>query len=92
MEKVRLGIIGIGNMGSFHIGNLKAGKCPEIELTAVADIDPARIRWAEENLPATVLKFDNAYDLLGADKILFLVNHFNRYYFINVNKCFHIIF
>ena len=23
------------------------------------------------------------------DKILFLVNHFNRYYFVNVNKCFH---
>ena len=32
MEKVRLGIIGAGNMGSGHIGNYpEAGKCPEIE-------------------------------------------------------------
>ncbi len=89
MEKVRLGIIGIGNMGSFHIGNLKAGKCPEIELTAVADIDPARIRWAEENLPATVLKFDNAYDLLDCGKIdaaLVAVPHFYHPHF--AKECF----
>src|SRR5699024_8994415 len=37
MEKVRLGIIGAGNMGSGHIGNYKKGLLPEIEITAVAD-------------------------------------------------------
>ena len=38
MEQVRLGIIGIGNMGTAHANNIKDGKCPEIKLTAVADI------------------------------------------------------
>lgn len=37
MEKVRLGIIGMGNMGSGHAKNLMDGKVPEIEITAVAD-------------------------------------------------------
>ena len=37
-KKIRLGVIGIGNMGSEHCRNLAAGKCPEIELAAVADV------------------------------------------------------
>ena len=49
MEKqVRLGIIGLGNMGSGHTNNILAGKCPEIRITAVADIDPARIAAYKE--------------------------------------------
>ena len=32
MEKVRLGIIGVGNMGTGHIGNIYGGHCPEVEL------------------------------------------------------------
>ena len=47
-KKVRLGIIGLGNMGSGHTNNILAGKCPEIEITAVADIDPARIAAYKE--------------------------------------------
>ena len=34
-SKVRLGVIGIGNMGTEHCRNILAGKCPEIELAAV---------------------------------------------------------
>ena len=29
MEQVRLGIIGVGNMGSGHTANIMAGKVPE---------------------------------------------------------------
>ena len=56
MKKVRLGIIGIGNMGSGHANNILKGLCPEIQLCAVADINPDRIRWAEENLPGLQVK------------------------------------
>ena len=35
MEKVKLGIIGIGNMGSVHLGNILKGKVPGLELAAV---------------------------------------------------------
>ena len=48
MDKIKLGIIGIGNMGSSHAGNIKSGKCPEIELVAIADINPERLDWAKE--------------------------------------------
>ena len=52
-KKLRLGIIGAGNMGSKHINNILAGKCPEIEVTAVADRDPSKlehVRTALENV------------------------------------------
>lgn len=54
MEKVRLGIIGVGNMGSGHAQNILDGKCPEIVITAVADRREARRQWAKETLPADV--------------------------------------
>ena len=65
METVRLGIIGVGNMGSGHANNIVAGKCPEITLTAVADINPARLEWAKENLPG-VTCFDTAEAMMDS--------------------------
>jgi predicted dehydrogenase len=52
MKKVRIGILGIGNMGSGHFGNILNGACPEIEVTAVCDINPARLEWATATLAA----------------------------------------
>ena len=46
MEKVRLGIIGIGSMGTGHAGNVLKGMVPDMELTAVADIRQSRLDWA----------------------------------------------
>ena len=77
--KVRLGIIGIGNMGSSHINNYVAGRMPEIEITAVADINPARLKWAEEQLPETVARFDSADALMDSglvDAVLIAVPHY----------------
>ena len=37
MDKIRLGLIGLGNMGTAHAENILGGKCPEIEITAAAD-------------------------------------------------------
>ncbi len=45
MEKIRLGIIGVGNMGSSHTDNIMKGLCPDIVITAVADINPERKAW-----------------------------------------------
>ncbi|MBR5025801.1 MAG: Gfo/Idh/MocA family oxidoreductase [Victivallales bacterium] len=44
MDKVHLGIIGLGNMGSGHIQHLKAGQVPRCELAAVCDIDAAKLK------------------------------------------------
>ena len=64
MTKVRLGIIGVGNMGSGHAANILAGKCPEIELTAVANRREARRQWAKDTLPEGTAIFEEGSDLI----------------------------
>ena len=51
MNQVKLGIIGLGNMGSGHCNNILAGLTPEIKLTAAADLRQSRRDWAKETLP-----------------------------------------
>lgn len=43
MNKVRIGIIGMGNMGKFHADYLLAGKIPRAELAAVCSTSPAKL-------------------------------------------------
>ena len=50
MKKVKIGIIGIGNMGSSHYNSILDGRVPEMEVVAVADINPDRLSWAKETL------------------------------------------
>ena len=51
MEKVRYGIIGLGNMGSnyqLNIFDYEPGKIPGAEITALCDIDPKKIEAMKE--------------------------------------------
>ena len=43
MTKVRIGIIGMGNIGQHHHGYLSAGKVNGVELTAVSDAIPGKL-------------------------------------------------
>ena len=43
MNKVRIGIAGLGNMGKFHADYLLQGKVGRCELTAVSSTSPARL-------------------------------------------------
>lgn len=81
MEQVRLGIIGIGNMGTAHANNIKDGKCPEIKLTAVTDINPKRLEWAAEKLDPSVAKFSTAEEMLDSgliDAAIVAVPHYDH--------------
>ncbi|MDD4699307.1 MAG: Gfo/Idh/MocA family oxidoreductase [Oscillospiraceae bacterium] len=78
MKKICLGIIGVGNMGRGHIENIVSGKCPEVEVTAVADIDSAKFEWAKGKLP-NVTTFDTAEEMMDSglvDSILIAVPHY----------------
>ena len=68
-KKIRLGIIGIGNMGSGHACRVVDGECPDFVLTAVADINPARKDWAAKRLGENVAFFDNAIAMLDSGLI-----------------------
>ena len=43
MKKVRIGIIGMGNMGKFHADYLLGSKVQRGELTAVCSTSPAKL-------------------------------------------------
>ena len=43
MTKVRLGIVGLGNMGSHHAREIGAGKIPRLEVAAVCDAKTERL-------------------------------------------------
>lgn len=59
MEKIKIGIIGYGNMGVGHVNNLMSGRIPAMELAAVCDIAPARRDAFQERYPQIPV-FDNA--------------------------------
>ena len=37
METVRIGIVGLGNMGKAHLANIRAGKVPGLRVTALCE-------------------------------------------------------
>ncbi len=81
MDKVRLGIIGIGNMGSSHAKNIIEGKTPDIELTAVADRKEDRRKWAKETLPESVKIFTEGTELMDSkvcDAVIVAVPHYQH--------------
>lgn len=80
MKKVKIGIIGIGNMGSSHAKHFMEGKCPQIELVAVADTNPERLAWAAETYPE-VQRFETAEAMLDSgllDACLVAVPHYDH--------------
>ncbi len=47
MDKVRMGVIGVGGMGSHHARYLQAGEVKRAEITAVCDIDEDKLKnWS----------------------------------------------
>ena len=51
MDKVRVGIIGVGNMGSAHAHCIYTGGIEGLELAALCDISPARQQYCREAYP-----------------------------------------
>lgn len=80
MEKVKIGIIGYGNMGSGHTNNLMGGKVPNMELVAICDIAEARRKAFSEKYP-DIPVFENAEDMYKSglcDTVLIAVPHYDH--------------
>lgn len=78
--KLRLGMIGAGNIATAHIHNILEGKCPDIEITAVADRKESRRQWAREQLPDAAI-FAEGSALIAArpcDAVLIAVPHYQH--------------
>ncbi len=78
-RKIRLGVIGIGNMGSEHCRMIAGGMCPEVELCAAADLREARQQWAREKLGDSVRVFGSGQALIDSgvcEAVLIAVPHY----------------
>lgn len=81
MENVRIGIIGIGNMGSSHAMQLVKSAIPAGSLEAVSDIRPDRLKWAKDDLGGDVKLYDNADAMLeagGIDAVIIATAHYEH--------------
>ena len=80
MNEVRMGIIGLGNMGTSHAKNLAEGKVPRMKLAAICDIAEARRDYAKEHYP-DVPVFDEAEKLMKSglvDAVIIAVPHYDH--------------
>lgn len=78
MEKVRVGLIGFGNMGSSHVKFLTGGKVPKMELACLCDIDKERRDAFSEKFP-DIPVFDDAETLMKSglcDMVIIAVPHY----------------
>lgn len=81
MKKIKLGIIGVGNMGSSHVTRVLAGETPEVELAAIADMDEQRRAWAKERVPETTRIFNDGSEMIqsgACEAVLIAVPHYQH--------------
>lgn len=79
MRKIRLGVIGVGNMGRSHCKNIKEGKCPEIELVAISDRNPKRVQAMKDDGYDNVTYFEDAEAMMDSgliDSVLVAIPHY----------------
>ncbi|WP_166244204.1 Gfo/Idh/MocA family protein [Paenibacillus turpanensis] len=81
MSKVRVGVIGLGNMGTQHSKYLFENEVAGAELSAVCDGRPERLKWAREQFGEKVALFDNVEALLSSgviDGVLVATPHYDH--------------
>ena len=79
MDVIRIGIIGLGGMGRHHAGYL--GDLPGVEVTAVCDVAPGSLDWAQQKWGDRVQRFDNPKALYKArlvDAVLIATPHYDH--------------
>ena len=77
---LKLGIIGAGNMGVAHMKKILEGKCPNIEVAAVADQKESRLTWVQENFPEAKL-FQQGRELIqsgAVEAVLIAAPHYQH--------------
>ncbi len=96
MKKIRLGILGVGNMGSGHSRNLIAGLCPEFELAAIADWNAERVEWYKKEITDKVACFSTCEEMIDSgliDACLIAIPHYDhpKYAMLCMQKGIHVL-
>ena len=69
MENVRLGIIGLGNMGYSHVKNYVTGKLKNVKLTAICDLDEKRLEIVSKELGPEVKTYNTSEKLIRSGEV-----------------------
>ena len=96
MEKIRLGSLGVGNMGSGHSRNLLAGLCPDFELVAIADWNAERVEWYKKEITDKVACFSTCEEMIDSgliDACLIAIPHYDhpKYAMLCMQKGIHVL-
>ncbi len=80
VDKVKLGIIGFGNMGTSHAARIFRGDIPGMELAAICDIDEERLKKSKELYPdvATFTDVEEMYKSGLLNSVLVAVPHYDH--------------
>lgn len=81
MDKVKFGILGIGNMGMSHFVNFYNGHIKNGVVTAVADLRESRRNLIQEKLPGDYVVYETAEELIekaDVDAVLIAVPHYDH--------------
>lgn len=80
MEKLRLGVVGYGNMGTSHVRNVMSGKVPNMVVGAVCDVSPARLEVLKASYPEIPV-FESAtalYESGLCDVVIIATPHYDH--------------
>ena len=80
MKKVRLGVLGYGNMGRAHVSYLQEGLVPHMELGAVCDIDEERLNECKKLYPDIPVYKDaeDMYKSGNIDAVIVAIPHYDH--------------
>lgn len=81
MNEIRIGIAGIGNMGSSHAKKLSEGRVPGARLCAVADRKARRREWAKNTFGGGIEIYSEADDMIkraDIDAVIVAVPHYDH--------------
>lgn len=81
MNKVRIGVIGIGNMGASHAKSIYNGEIPGGELIAVCDNSPERLKWAKDTFGDKVKIFEDVDAFFSSkemDAVIVATRHYDH--------------
>lgn len=81
MSSVRIGIVGLGNMGTGHAKYLIANEVKDGVLAAVCDSRPERLEWARSELGEHVRRFDTPEAMYASgaiDGVLICTPHYDH--------------
>ncbi len=80
-QTIKLGILGVGNIGSSHMKHMLEGRCPEITIGAVCDLKEDRLAWAKEAFGADLPVFTDAEEMMDSgliNSVLVAVPHYDH--------------